>query len=73
VLSLMPITAPVTIMLRLGQGAVPLWQMLTSAGILALAVAGAVWLAARLFRGTTLLTGVKPTPRAIWSALRASS
>lgn len=70
VLSLIPFTAPVTIMLRLGQGTVPLWNMLASVLALVLAVMAAIWLAARLFRSTTLLTGVRPTPRAIWRALR---
>ena len=71
VLSLVPITAPVTMILRLVEGTVPFWQLLASVALLALGVIGAIWLAARLFRGTTLLTGAKPTPRAIWLAVRA--
>ncbi|HEX6290249.1 MAG TPA: ABC transporter permease [Herpetosiphonaceae bacterium] len=71
-LSLIPITAPVTIMLRLGLGGISLWQLLLSVGLLALAVAGMLWLAARLFRSTTLLTGTKLTPRALWRVLRES-
>jgi ABC-2 type transport system permease protein len=70
VFSLIPFTAPVTIMVRLGQGPVPLGSILASILVMLLAVAGALWLAARLFRSTTLLTGVRPTPRAIWRALR---
>lgn len=70
VLSLIPFTSPVTMMLRLGQGGVPLWSILVSILALLLSVIVAVWLAARLFRSTTLLTGVRPTPRAIWRALR---
>ncbi len=73
VLSMLPPTAPVTMMLRLGQGFVPLWQLLASVLILAAAVAGGVWVAARLFRGSTLLTGAKPTPRVIWRAIRSGS
>jgi hypothetical protein len=49
---------------------VPLGSILASILVMLLAVAGALWLAARLFRSTTLLTGVRPTPRAIWRALR---
>ena len=70
VLSLFPLTAPVTMMLRMGQGAVPFWQLLLSAALMFAGVLGAIWLAARLFRGTTLLTGARPTPRALWRALR---
>jgi ABC-2 type transport system permease protein len=71
--SLFPITAPVTMMLRLGVAPVPLWQILASILLLLLATIGVIWVAARLFRSTTLLTGAKPTPRVLWRALRASS
>jgi ABC-2 type transport system permease protein len=72
VLSLLPITAPVTMILRLSEGAVPAWQLALSLTLLVLAVVGAMALAARLFRATTLLTGAKPTPRVIWRALRGT-
>jgi ABC-2 type transport system permease protein len=70
-LSFFPVTAPVTMTMRLAEGAVPLWQLLLSAALLLVCVLGAVFLAARLFRGSTLLTGARPTPRALWRALRA--
>lgn len=70
VFSLIPFTAPVTMLMRLGQGEVALWGIVTSILAMSVSVIGAVWLAARLFRSTTLLTGVRPTPRAIWRALR---
>lgn len=71
-LSLFPITAPVTIILRLSEGAVPAWQLALSVALLIAAVVGALAMAARLFRATTLLTGVKPTPRVLWRALRGT-
>ncbi|HZG69243.1 MAG TPA: ABC transporter permease [Herpetosiphonaceae bacterium] len=71
VLSIFPVTAPVTMTMRLADGAVPAWHLLLCARLLFLGVLGSVFLAARLFRGTTLLTGVRPTPRALWRALRA--
>lgn len=70
-LSIFPATAPVTMTMRLAESTVPLWQLLLSAGLLLLCVFGTVSLAARLFRGSTLLTGTRPTPRALWRALRA--
>jgi ABC-2 type transport system permease protein len=69
-LSLFPVTAPVTMIMRLVEASVPLWQLLLSVGLLTLGVIGAVWLAARLFRSVTLLTGARPTPRALWRAIR---
>jgi ABC-2 type transport system permease protein len=70
VLSYIPFTAPLTMMLRIGETSVPVWQILLSLAVLALAVAGAIWVAARIFRSSTLLTGAKPTPRALWRAVR---
>ncbi len=64
------ITAPVTVMLRPGKGSVPLPELLLSVALLILATLGAIWLADRLFRGTTLLAGVRPTAVAVWWVLR---
>jgi ABC-2 type transport system permease protein len=60
-LSLFPLTAPVTMMLRLAIVAVPPWQLAASVGLLALT---AVWIlrtVAGLFRAQLLLTGQKLT------------
>jgi ABC-2 type transport system permease protein len=70
VLSLMPFTAPVTMMLRLGQGNVPALHLLASITVMMLSVVGAIWIAARVFRASTLLTGARPSPRVLWRALR---
>jgi ABC-2 type transport system permease protein len=48
--SLFPLTAPLSMILRLSFGTVPSWQIALSLAILALSGAGSVWLAARLFR-----------------------
>jgi len=72
VLSLVPPTAPVTMMLRLGTGNVPPWQLALSVLLLLVSALGAITLAARLFRASTLLSGVRPTPRALWKALHAT-
>jgi ABC-2 type transport system permease protein len=72
VLSYLPFTAPVTMVLRLGAGVVPLWQILLSIVLLVLSVAGAIWLAARVFRASTLLTGTKPTLRSLLRVARSA-
>jgi ABC-2 type transport system permease protein len=72
VLSYLPFTAPVTMVLRLGAGVVPLWQILLSIMLLVLSVAGAIWLSARVFRASTLLTGTKPSLRALLRVARSA-
>lgn len=49
-LSLFPLTAPLTIALRMGFASVPTWQLVTSIVILVIAAVGAIWLAGRAFR-----------------------
>lgn len=56
VLSLIPLTAPVTMMTRLVAGEVPLWQLLASVGLLAVTTYGFVLLSSRFFRADTLLS-----------------
>jgi len=59
VLSLIPFTAPNTMMTRLAVGAVPLWQLLLSIGLLILTVVLFIRAVAGMFRAQVLLTGKK--------------
>lgn len=72
VLSIMPLTAPVTMMIRVPLTDVAAWQVGLSLLLLVGAVALCLWLAARLFRVGTLLTGKRLTPGEIMRALRAA-
>ena len=56
-LSLFPLTAPTTMMLRLAAGDVPLWQILLSAALLAVTATLIVRAAAGMFRAQNLLSG----------------
>jgi len=48
-MSLFPLTAPMTITLRLGFTTIPAWQLIASVSILVISAIGAVWLAGRAF------------------------
>jgi len=69
-LSLIPFTAPVSMMTRLAAGGVPWWQPALSLLLLAVTTPFVIALAARLFRAQTLLSGAAITPRRVWEALR---
>jgi ABC-2 type transport system permease protein len=56
ILSLFPLTAPVSMMARLAATAVPLWQLLVSVALLGATTYGFVLVAARFFRADTLLS-----------------
>jgi ABC-2 type transport system permease protein len=56
-LSMFPLTSPVAMMTRLAAGAVPVWQILLSAVILAVTALLVLRAVAGMFRAQTLLTG----------------
>lgn len=49
-LSLFPLTAPVTISMRMAVAIIPIWQIALSSILLILCAIGAIWLAAKTFR-----------------------
>jgi len=60
-LSLIPFLSPLMMFLRIVVLTPPLWQVGLSMALLALAIAGAVWAAARIYRVGILMYGKKPT------------
>lgn len=59
-LSLFPMTAPIAMIERMVVTAVPTWQLALSLALVAASVVGALWLAGRLFRANSLLSGEVP-------------
>jgi ABC-2 type transport system permease protein len=75
VLTFVPFTAPVTMVLRLSldRGSVSAWEIAASLLVLALSVWLALAAGSRLFRVGLLLTGARPSWRQIWRQARLSS
>ncbi|GIV57270.1 MAG: ABC transporter permease [Rhodothermaceae bacterium] len=61
VLSLIPFSAPVTMVVRAAVTEVPLWQVLSSLLLLAGTFLGSIWLSARIYRVGILMYGKKPS------------
>ena len=72
-LSFFPLTAALTILIRIGFGSVPTWQSLTSAGILVVSAVGALWLAGRAFRLGMLRYGQRLKLKDLFGSLRRAS
>lgn len=72
--SLFPLTSPIVMLMRLpsgiGEGGVPLWQLLTSILLLIVTFIGIVWLAAKIYRVGILMYGKKPTYRELLKWLK---
>jgi ABC-2 type transport system permease protein len=71
-LSIFPLTAPVTMMIRVSLADVAPGEVALSVALLALCVALVIWLAARLFRVGTLLAGKRLSLGEIARAIRAA-
>lgn len=71
VLSIFPITAPVTTMLRLGVSDVPIWQLVVSIVVLGLSIVGVLFVAIRIFRIYLLMYGKRPSWGEIIQNLRS--
>jgi ABC-2 type transport system permease protein len=69
-LSFFPLTAPMTIALRIGFTTLPTWQVIVSVTILILSAIGSVWLAGRAFRLGMLLYGQRLRWKEIFSPQR---
>jgi ABC-2 type transport system permease protein len=71
-LSIFPLTSPLSMIMRMGFTAVPLWQMALSLVLLILVTVLVVYLAARIFRWGLLLYGKTITWRDILNVLRTN-
>lgn len=72
--SLFPLTSPIVMMMRLpegiGEGGVPLWEVLTSITLLIGTFIGIVWLAAKIYRVGILMYGKKPSYKDLYKWLK---
>ncbi len=70
-MTLFPLSAPMTIAMRIGFTTIPTWQYVVSLFLLVLSAAGAIWLAGRAFRLGMLRYGQRLRWREIFSLQRA--
>jgi len=73
ILSLFPLTAALTILIRLGFSTIPTWQIAVSIVILILSAVGSLWLAGRIFRLGMLRYGQRVRWKDIFSSLKPGS
>ena len=72
--SLFPLTSPIVMLMRLpggiGEGGVPVWQLLLSIVLLILTFLAIVWLASKIYRVGILMYGKKPTYKELYKWLK---
>ncbi|HYP28280.1 MAG TPA: ABC transporter permease [Blastocatellia bacterium] len=72
VLSMVPFFAPTLMMMRITIANPPMWQLLGSMALMLLAIAGAIWLAAKIYRVGILMYGKRPSLAELGRWLRYS-
>ncbi len=72
--SLFPLTSPIVMLMRLpsgiGDGGVPVWELVASILLLILTFIGIVWLAAKIYRVGILMYGKKPSYKELFKWLK---
>jgi len=72
--SLFPLTSPIVMMMRLpggiGEGGVPIWEVVASISLLIITFIGIVWLAAKIYRVGILMYGKKPSYKDLFKWLK---
>ncbi|MCG7386228.1 ABC transporter permease [Paenibacillus sp. ACRRY] len=71
VASFIPFTSPTAILVRIGAGVAPTWEILVSLAILVISIFIFGWLAAKIYRTGVLMYGKRPTFKELFKAMRA--
>jgi len=71
-LSLIPFTSPIAMPVRWAAGDLPAAELWASLALLAVAIVGATWVAARIYRVGILMTGKRPNLRELVRWVRAA-
>ncbi|UCG55247.1 MAG: ABC transporter permease [Dehalococcoidia bacterium] len=72
IFTLIPVTAPMMVFIRLGMSEIPVWELLLSVFFLIMGILGGLWLAAKLFRVYLLMYGKAPKVGEIFLMLKQS-
>lgn len=70
VLTIIPVTAPIQTLVRLGITDIPLWQIATSIVVLILSIIGGLYFAIKVFRTYMLMYGKRPSLREVFRNLK---
>lgn len=72
VLTIFPITAPIQAMVRLGISEIPIWQIISSIGVLVISIVGGLYIAIKVFRIYMLMYGKRPKLGEIYRSLKSA-
>jgi len=70
IMTMFPLSAPMTVFLRLGLSEIPVWELVLSICLMIASIIGGLWFSAKVFRVFVLMYGKSPNLREIVRYLR---
>ena len=70
IMTMFPLTAPMTVFLRMGLSEIPAWELALSIFLMIVSIVGGLWFSAKVFRVFVLMYGKSPNLREIIRYLR---
>ena len=70
IMTMFPLTAPMTVFLRMGLSEIPTWELALSIFLMVVSIVGGLWFSAKVFRVFVLMYGKSPNLREIIRYLR---
>jgi ABC-2 type transport system permease protein len=70
IMTMFPLTAPMTVFLRMGLSEIPAWELALSICLMVASIVGGLWFSAKVFRVFVLMYGKSPNLREIVRYLR---
>ena len=70
IMTMFPLTAPMTVFLRMGLSEIPAWELALSIFLMVVSIVGGLWFSAKVFRVFVLMYGKSPNLREIIRYLR---
>ena len=70
IMTMFPLTAPMTVFLRMGLSEIPAWELALSISLMVVSIVGGLWFSAKVFRVFVLMYGKSPNLREIIRYLR---
>jgi ABC-2 type transport system permease protein len=73
VITQIPLVSPFMMLSRISSGQATAWEVVLSITLLVVAIVGALWVAARIYRAGVLLYGQRPGVRDVWRLVRSGA
>jgi len=72
ILTIFPLTAPLSVMLRMGLADIEVWEIVASISLLIISIVVGLWFSAKVFRTYLLMYGKRPNLKEVMKSIRSA-